>query len=160
MNNLLKLILFIVSLSLIACGSEADRNTKENPTEKELLENTQNDDNQNQNISGDLNWDDIPIYPGSVLEKTTNCPGKWKDCGECEHRIYVVEKNTEDVCTFFKDGMKENGWFKLVYQFYPEGSCMGAWKMLDTDVRVLMNIAKGGNDNKTFIAITLGKECP
>ena len=52
------------------------------------------------------------------------------------------------------------GWDKLVYQAYPEGSCMGTWMADDGHTRVLMNIAEGQGDNKTFIAITMGEGCP
>jgi len=103
-------------------------------------------------------WESVPIYQGSTLESTKDCPGKWAKCETCEHRIYVTDEVPADVCSFFKDEMLKRGWMKLTYQFYPEGSCLATW--MKDDTRVIFNAANRRSDNKTFIAITLGKGYP
>ena len=111
---------------------------------------------------GDFSWDNIPVYPGADLETSEPCPPQWEDCEMCENRVYVTKDDPEDVCSFYEDGMPENGWDKLVYQSYPEGSCMGTW-MAElggaSGPRVLMGIGKGQGD-KTIIGITMGTGCP
>jgi len=111
---------------------------------------------------GDFSWDNIPVYPGADLETSEPCPPQWEDCEVCENRVYVTQDDTESVCSFYEDGMPENGWDKLVYQSYPEGSCMGTWMAELGDAsgpRVLMGIGKGQGD-KTIIGITMGTGCP
>ena len=163
----LVLILLLSALSLIACGSDGDKEnesegagqTAPEPTETAEPE-TSEETHQDQPASGDLPWDELPVFPKADLESQEECPAKWAECDLCEHRAYVTEESPEAVCPLIADGMSEKGWFKLMYQFYPEGSCMGTWMADESDTRVLMNAAQRRSDKKTFIAITMGQECP
>ncbi len=142
-------------IGLIACGSDAG-NEKEN---EKLMQETAENMSQDQ-LSDEFTWDNIPVYPGATLESTDDCAAKWADCEKCEHRVYVTADNPADLCPYYKDRMLEMGWVKLVYQFYPEGSCLGTYNSADGNTRVFLNIAQRRSDKKTFIAITMGQDCP
>jgi len=153
-----KLFLSALLLSLfvfIACGNDAS-NEKEN--EKLVQETTEN--MSKDQLSDQFTWDNIPDYPGATLESTEDCPAKWAECEKCEHKLFVTDDDPADVCQFYKDKMLEMGWVKIVYQFYPEGSCLGTYNSNDGNTRVFMNVAQRRSDNKTFIAITMGQSCP
>ena len=94
------------------------------------------------------------------MESTGECPPQWAKCEICEHRAYVTEDALETVCSFYKEGMPGKDWDKIVFQSYPEGSCIGTWLSSDSETRVLMNIGKRRGDKKTYIGITMGKKCP
>ena len=99
--------------------------------------------------SGALPWDKLPVYPGSGSEVMESCPPQWEACEICEHRIYATSDVPEEVCSFYESGMSQSGWDKLVYQSYPEGSCMGSW-MADmgdsSGPRLLMAIGRDQGD--------------
>lgn len=105
-------------------------------------------------------WNDIPVYPGAEDEGPKPCSGKWAKCEKCEHRTYITTECPEKACDFYKMEMPGNGWNKLVFQKYPEGSCLGSWIKQDSEVRVFLNIGKRRGDKKTYIGITRGERCP
>jgi hypothetical protein len=158
------LVLLLSSVSLVACSSggadEKDTETTEQTALEPTAQSTPADTPQDQPPSGDLSWDDIPVYPGADLEGSEECAPQWADCESCELRIHVTGDSPEVVCSFYEEGMPDKGWDELVYQSYPEGSCLGTWMAGDSDPRVLMNIAQRRDDEKTVISITLGKGCP
>ena len=165
MKNLIILFLglSLICLSFVACGGGADEEEKSEAAQVTSLPQEQAqpmEKEQDQPSEGTFSWDNIPAYPGAVLESTGDCPAKWAECEVCEHRTYVTDDTPQAVCSFFEEGMPAKGWSKIVFQSYPEGSCMGTWMSGDSDTRVLMTIGKGGGQNKTFISITMGKKCP
>jgi hypothetical protein len=156
---MLVLALLLSSVGLVACGSNGD--------EKDVAEGngqpTPADTSPGESASGDLPWDDIPVYPGSSLETSGPGPVQWQECKACQNLTYVTEDSPEDVCDFYKDKMSAQGWDKLLFQAYPEGACTGTWMtdMGDTSgPRVLMSIGKRASDKKTFASIILGTGCP
>lgn len=168
----LLLALLLTSMTLAACGGDSDDETApeatatqpeemtSEPTEQPTPEDTQ----QEQPTSGDLSWDDIPIYSGAESESTDECAAKWQECDMCEHRVYMTDASPEDVCSFYEEELPALGWDKLVYQFYPEGSCMGTWMedMGDSSgPRLFIEVGHpSGNTDTTFVAITMGEGCP
>jgi len=147
--------LLFCSIGFIACGSNAGDEKEDEKLAQETLENMSQDQ-----LSDEFTWDNISVYPGATLESTYDCPAKWAECEKCEHRVYVTDNHPEDVCPFYKDKMLEMGWVKLVYQFYPESSCLGTYNSADGNTRVFMNVAQRRSDRKTFITITMGQGCP
>ena len=154
--------LSLVCLSYVACGGakEAEKGVAGQETIQPQEQLKPVGKIEKSTSEGELSWDKIPAYPGAVLEETGDCPGKWADCEVCEHRTYVTEDSQDDVCTFYKGIMPAMGWMKIVFQSYPEGSCMGTWMSGDSETRALMTVGKTGADNKTTIGITMGKKCP
>ena len=155
MRKLFLAALLFSFTGLIACGSDTG-NEKEN---KKLVQETPENMSQGQ-LTDEFTWDNIPVYPGAILESTDDCAAKWAECEKCEHRVYVTDEDPADVCSFYKDKMLDMGWVKLVYQCYPEGSCLGTYNSADGNTRVFMNVAQRRSDKKTFIAITMGQSCP
>jgi len=157
MKNLLHFAFLLIITAMFACGGDA-----ENDEATEIDNTVKNDEtkNEDQSTSGTFSWDNIPVYTGAVLESTEDCPAKWAECEICEHRIYVTDDDPTDVCNFYKEAMQKKGWKKIVFQMYPEGSCMGSWLSADSNVRVFFNAAQRRSDKKTFIAITMGINCP
>lgn len=155
MRKLFLAALLFSFTGLIACGSDTV-NEKEN---EKLVQETPENMSQGQ-LTDEFTWDNIPVYPGATLESTDECAAKWAECEKCEYRIYVTDEDPADVCPFYKDKMLDMGWVKLVYQFYPEGSCLGTYNSADGNTRVFMNVAQRRSDKKTFIAITMGQSCP
>jgi len=157
MKNLLYFIIPLSFLVMSSCGGDPENKTSSDINDKEVKEKTTN---ENQSSTSSFSWDNIPVYPNAALETTEDCPAKWSECEKCEHRIYFTDDDPNDVCSFYKDAMKKKGWKKNVFQMYPEGSCMGSWLSADSNVRVFFNAAQRRNDKKTFIAITMGQNCP
>lgn len=155
MRKLFLPALLLCSIGLIACGSDTG-NEKEN---EKLVQDNPESMSKDQ-LRNEFTWENIPVYPGAALESTDDCPAKWAECEKCEHHVYVTEEDPAEVCSFYKDRMLEIGWVKLVYQFYPEGSCLGTYNSADGNIRVFMNVAQRRSDKKTFIAITMGQSCP
>ena len=130
-----KLIQIIILLSFIAlCSCESDVKSK-NSTDIDDSEAKEKTTNEIKSTAGSLSWEYIPVYPGAVLETKTNCTAKWADCEKCEHRIYATSNDPDDVCSFYKDAMENKGWKRIVFQVYPEGSCMGSWLSADSETR-------------------------
>lgn len=148
-------ILFLSSIFLITCGG----NTGDEIEDKNLSQDKPKNIEQEQ-TSDEFSWDNIPVYPGATLEGTEDCPAKWATCDKCEHRIYATNDDPADVCQFYKDKMIEMGWIKIVYQFYPEGSCLGTYNSTDGRTRVFISAGQRRSDEKTFVAITMGQDCP
>lgn len=113
---------------------------------------------------GHLPWDDIPVYPGAELELSEECPPQWQQCETCERRVYTTDASPEGVCEFYKNEMPKRGWDKIVYQFWPEGSCTGTWMAEmgdDSGPRVLLGIGqRSRTDETTSIGVTMGVGCP
>ena len=154
-KKILSVTLLIFAIGLTACGNDTGEGSENENLVQEKSNNTSRDQ-----ISEEFSWDNIPVYPEAKLESTNDCAAKWAECEKCEHRVYVTTDNPEDVCLYYKAKMLELGWVKLVYQFYPEGSCLGTYNSADGITRVFMNIAQRRSDKKTFIAITMGQDCP
>jgi hypothetical protein len=157
MKNLLHFVFLLIIIAIFSCGGEVENKEVTELDKPEAIEKVKN---ENRSTSGIFSWDNIRVYKGAILESTEDCPAKWAECEKCEHRVYVTDDDPKDVCDFYKDEMKENGWNKIVFQIYPEGSCMGSWLSADSDTRVFLNAAQRRSDNKTFIAITMGNNCP
>jgi len=155
-----KLRYFAILLSctvMFSCGGDADNGDK---TDTDRLKSSEQTNIEDPSISESFSWDNIPVYAGAVLESTTDCAAKWAECEKCEHRIYVTDDDPKVVCTFYKKVMEKKGWNKIVYQAYPEGSCLGTWLSADSETRVFLNVAQRRSDRKIFVAITMGKGCP
>jgi len=150
------LAVILTFLGMVACGGEEDQDTtsSDRPSVAETSEIGK---------SEGLPWDAIPLYSGAKLEKSEPCPPQWRGCEVCESRVYLTEDSPETVCAFYKDEMSKRDWDRLVFQSYPEGSCMGTWmaEMGDSSgPRVLLTIGKRTGDNSTAISIAMGRSCP
>jgi hypothetical protein len=145
-------LLFFTSLFFITfsgCSNDKDIKQQDDQSSTEKL--------SSENVKSDL-WLDFPVYKNAVLEETKECPGKWSDCGKCEHKIYVSNDSPMKICAYYRDEMKNLNWMKIAYQYFPEGSCLGTWMKGST--RVFFNTAIRRSDNKTVISITIGRDCP
>jgi hypothetical protein len=71
-----------------------------------------------------------------------------------------MDDDPEEVCAFCGETMFEGGWRRLVYQAYAEGSCMGTWMSGDGQVRVLLTGGRRRSDERSFVGIIMGRDCP
>lgn len=74
------------------------------------------------------------------MESTGECPPQWAKCEICEHRAYVTEDAPETVCSFYKEGIPGKDWDKIVFQSYPEGSCIGTWLSSDFETKNVLRL--------------------
>ena len=178
------IVLLLSAVSLVACGGDDDNQNNENGSHEAAV--TQGDqettneseaknsdehevvggeesDTQQASGTGDLPWDDIPIYPGAELDVTNPCPPQWEECDTCERRVYMIDDNPKEVCEYYKEKMPDNGWEGKCKK-YPEGACSGAWskEMGNTSApRVIIGIGqRSPSDETTSIGMTLGTGCP
>ena len=75
MRKLFLAALLFSFTGLIACGSDTG-NEKEN---KKLVQETPENMSQGQ-LTDEFTWDNIPVYPGAILESTDDCAAKWAEC--------------------------------------------------------------------------------
>ncbi len=153
----LTILLIVTSLAMVGCGGEEEAPVQEDtvPTATGSQQTT-----GSEAAATELGWDTMPVFEGAVLEVSEGCVDQWAQCEACEHRIYVTDSSSEDVCAFYESAMEGTGWTKLVFQNYQEGSCMGTWMRPAQDARILMTVGRRASDDKTFAAITMGLGCP
>ena len=157
MKKMLHLTFLLGFITMFSCGGDVENKNSADIEDSGSREETTTENRAT--ISG-FSWDNIPIYPGAALDEETDCPAKWADCKICQHRVYITYDSPNEVCDFYGKEMPKMGWEKIVFQNFPEGSCMGSWKSSASDIRVFFNAAKRRSDKKTFIAFTMGKDCP
>lgn len=98
-------------------------------------------------------FDDIPIYPGAKAASAAVEATEGKEQMKGEHRAYETDDPVDEVADFYKKQMPENGWKKIIFQKYPEGSYMGTWMKGGKGTGAFINIFERRGDGKTHIAI-------
>jgi len=146
----LVMALVLSGLALAACdgkGEEGSASSSEETTAKKP-------------DKGGSAFDDIPIYPGAKkVQKAEGTPAKGmfdsREYANVEHRAYETGDSPDKVADFYKKQMPKNGWTKLVFQKYPEGSYMGAWVKggKGTGAQISISDRKGS----TYIGIIRGE---
>jgi len=67
--------------------------------------------------TGDLNWDDVPVYPGAsqAEEFSMTIPGaETGDYEKIEWRYYETGDSVDNVDSFYADKMPDNGWEETI----------------------------------------------
>ena len=134
----------LVCLSVTACGKKAeteDTGGSSAPAEK----------------SG--SGYDIPVYPGAEKvekrdDERTSPMFQAEQYNDVEFRAYLTDDAADTVADFYKERMPENGWVRLVFQKWPEGSYTTAW--VGGENGALINIAVT-NDGQTYIGMVIGE---
>jgi hypothetical protein len=175
------LIVLVLALALAACGGGGDEEEENGGGEKETpaatktveagetaepAETPKPEKTEEPSGGGGASLGDVPVYPGA--EKVGDYSGSdvplpllgegldVEEYGDTQWAVYETGDSVDDVASFYKDKMPDNGWEEESWfdTSIGDGVAWGSYTRNDGDVAAW--VAVSGSDDKTEIVIGTG----
>jgi major membrane immunogen (membrane-anchored lipoprotein) len=145
---------------LVSCGESDSKDTGASPAAQSA--HPQGDAIAESASSDDLNWDDIPIYPGAHMLERDSAMFKQMAAksrtGKGGMRSFETDASAEEVLAYYEKTLPERGWEKIMGMPMGERSMLTTWSKTGEDRGISVTVSKSSPDNKVYFTIIQGQD--